>query len=195
MVKDRTSATRKPCGDVPAGLGTIAQIVIDGRTVTTDGGALNAAIIVTLAGLSPATVVVRLVDDRAEHFDPHLAVVIRQGVTAQFRCFADGGLYQLKVAGASWDWGAPEIGAGDIRSIAGVKTDQRLFHAGCPDFIADDESIDLAVRAIPNLVFAPCPTTQRHHGDFNTVDWLEANRQILKQSSGGPRHVAARSAA
>ena len=126
-------------------------IVVNDRTVWTDGGALDAATVLALAGMPEDAVVIRIDECVASVFDPERPLLFDSDASLAFRVFPDGAVHHLRVDGRAWDWGAPEIGVDDVRAIAGISEDDTLHLDGSEDPLDAGAIIDLAVAWPPRI--------------------------------------------
>lgn len=128
-----------------------AEIVINGRRITIDGNALDAATVAMLVGHEPDSVVISLRFGLARHFDPIDPIVLDRQTQMNFRTFPQGALFSLLVSDTRWDWGAPTISVGEVRDIAGLDRQNALVSGDPEQILFDDWVIDLATLTIPVL--------------------------------------------
>lgn len=131
-------------------------IIVDGHDIRTDGGALDAATVIALAGGPDDAVVIRVDGGGASHFDPARPLDFDAGACLEFRIFPAGAVHHLRVDGRSWDWGAATIGEDDVRAIALTSDGASLHLEGADMPLAPGAVIDLAVAWPPRAEFRDC---------------------------------------
>ena len=130
-----------------------SMIDVDDIRIMTDGGALDAETVLRLSRKPGDSVVIRLIDRRAIHFNPLYPMQLERGSVARFRCFPGGGLYQLEVVGTLWDWGAPAITVPDLHDIACYGRDHKLAQVGGGLLSQGVNEVDLVVAPFARLEF------------------------------------------
>ncbi|WP_394269840.1 hypothetical protein [Qipengyuania sp.] len=148
-----------------------AEIVVNGRRITIDGGALDAATVATLAGHCSDSVVISLRFGLARHFDPVDPIISDRETPMIFRTFPQGALFSLLVSDTRWDWGAPTISVGEVRDIAGLDRQNVLALGNLEQILADDVVIDLATLAVPVLNVRSRKSPGGEHGGGDAGRW------------------------
>lgn len=158
------------------------EIVINGRRIAIDGGALDAATVATLVSHRTDSVVISLHYGLARHFDPVHPIILDRETAMTFRSFPEGALFPLLVSGTRWDWGAPSISVGEVRAIGGLDRQDVLVSGDPERILADDEVIDLATLLVPVLNVRSRASQGGEHGKADAGRWRrpESERTVTR---------------
>lgn len=159
-----------------------AEIVINGRRITIDGGALDAATVATLVNHRSDSVVISLCNRLARHFDPVDPIIVDRETPMIFRSFPEGALFSLLVSDTRWDWGAPTISVAEIRNISGLDRQNILVSSDSERILADDEVIDLATLNVQVLNVRSIGSRGGEHDEGDAGRWQrpESERTVAR---------------
>lgn len=176
-LSDPVDATFDGCSP----MNTAGEIVVNGRRIAIDGGALDAETVAMLVGHRSDSVVISLRFGLARHFDPVDPINFERKTPIVFRTFPDGALFSLLVSNTRWDWGSPTISVEEVRAIAGLDRQSVLVLGDLEQRLADDAMIDLAALAAPMLDVRPGISQGRQHGggEAGPLHLLESDRTAV----------------
>lgn len=131
------------------------RIVVDGRDIDLPVEAPMGRDVLAAVGADPdeRDVLIRVDGGWARLLAPSDPVV-GLGGEAHFRVHRNGSLRHIRIDDSVWEWGAPGIQEHDIREIAGVPDERRLFQAG-GDPLRPGEVVDLTVDWVPKIESRP----------------------------------------
>lgn len=130
------------------------MISVDGRDVEVAGERVDVRAVLTTLGADPSRrdVLVRTDGGAARFVLPGDPIEPSSG-KPRFRLHRGASLRHLKVDGRTWDWGAPNISAEDIREIAGLPEDQQLVVANMGgELLRAGALLDLTTDWVPHVV-------------------------------------------
>ncbi|MEC3950138.1 multiubiquitin domain-containing protein [Sphingobium sp. HWE2-09] len=130
------------------------RILVDGREVELASAKPSGRDVLTAVGGDPESrdVLIRIDGGRARLIAPGDPIVGVVG-EAHFRLHRNATLRHLRVDGVVWEWGAPGIQEHDIRGIAGIADERRLFQGG--NVLRAGEVVDLTVDWVPKIESRP----------------------------------------
>jgi hypothetical protein len=131
------------------------RVVVDGREIDLAVAEPMGRDVLAAVGANPddRDVLIRIDGGWARLLAPSDPVVDIDG-EAHFRLHRNGSLRHVRVDDSVWEWGAPGIQEHDIRSIAGIPDERRLFQSG-GNALRSGEVVDLTVDWVPKIESRP----------------------------------------
>ena len=131
------------------------RIVVDGQQVDLHVDTPTGRDVLAAVGADPAQrdALIRIDGGWARLLAPSEPVE-GLGGEAHFRVHRAATLRYIRVDDSVWEWGAPGIQEHDIRMIAGIPEERRLFKAG-GEVLRPGEVVDLTVDWVPKIESRP----------------------------------------